>query len=73
MSINEQPHHIDIRVGAKLRHLRREAGLSQSELAERIGVSYQQVQKYEKAANRLSASMLWECAEALGAPVQTFF
>jgi transcriptional regulator with XRE-family HTH domain len=47
--------------------------MSQGELAERIGVAFQQLQKYERAANRVSASRLWMLAEALGQPTASFF
>lgn len=71
--MNHDPHPIDLRVGANLRQFRLEAGMSQAEIGARIGVSFQQVQKYENGTNRLAASRLWECAEALGVPVQAFF
>ena len=48
-------------------------GLSQTALAERVGVSFQQVQKYESGRNRISASRLHGLAQALGAPIQAFF
>lgn len=47
--------------------------MSQTDLGAPVGVSYQQIQKYERAANRVSASTLWECAQALDAPIQTLF
>lgn len=52
-------------IGARLRTRRRQLGLSQSELAERLGVSFQQVQKYERGANRVAASTLLRAAQAL--------
>jgi len=67
------PHPIDILVGANLRRLRCKARLSQTALGEKISVSYQQVQKYENGTNRLSASKLWECAEALDVPLTLLF
>jgi transcriptional regulator with XRE-family HTH domain len=60
------PDAIDMAVGARIRLQRQFAGLSQQALAERLGVSFQQVQKYEGAKNRISASMLVKTAEALG-------
>lgn len=66
-------HPIDKLVGDNLRRLRREASLTQMQLAEQAGVSYQQIQKYEKATDRMSASMLWQCAVILKVPVQAFF
>jgi transcriptional regulator with XRE-family HTH domain len=53
-------------IGARIRARRRQLGLSQSELAEQLGVSFQQVQKYERGANRVAASTLVAAAEALG-------
>ena len=48
-------------------------GLSQSALGTQLGVTLQQIQKYERGANRLSASMLWRAADALNVPVSYFF
>jgi transcriptional regulator with XRE-family HTH domain len=56
----------DLAIGARMRARRRQLGLSQSDLAERLGVSFQQVQKYERGANRLAASTLPAAAQALG-------
>lgn len=64
---------IDAMIGQNLRRYRLEAGLTQEELGAKIGVSYQQVQKYETAANRVSASRLWMVAEALNVPLIEFF
>jgi transcriptional regulator with XRE-family HTH domain len=71
--MTDNPHPIDIIVGENLRRLRIQAGLSQTELGQCIGVSFQQIQKYENGRNRLAASRLWECAEALSVPVEAFF
>lgn len=68
-----EPHPIDRHVGARIRIRRREAGLTQSQLAEAVGVTFQQVQKYERAANRISASKLWEIAQVLGVSVAYFY
>lgn len=57
---------IDVAVGARLRLQRQARRMSQQELARRLGVTFQQVQKYERAFNRISASMLVRAAEALG-------
>lgn len=68
------PHHpVEIHIGTALRNLRRSAGLSQQAIAQRIGVAYQQIQKYEAGKNRISASRLWDFAQILGAPVASFF
>jgi transcriptional regulator with XRE-family HTH domain len=64
---------IDKLVGGNIRAQRLRRGLSQSELGEAIGVTFQQVQKYEKGTNRVPAGRLWQIAHALGAPVSTFF
>ena len=68
-----EPNPIDVEVGARLRVLRRYRGLSQSDLAERLGLTFQQVQKYERGANRISASKLWKVAEVLQVPVGELF
>lgn len=68
-----EPDLIDVYVGQQLRTRRVEAGLSQSQLGQAIGVTFQQVQKYEKGANRVSASMLHRCAGLLGCHASDFF
>lgn len=64
---------IDIAVGARIRLLRKVRGLSQQALAEAAGVTFQQIQKYERGANRVSASMLSRIAATLQAPVAEMF
>ena len=64
---------LDLYVGKRVRWRRRLLGLSQSELADLVGVRYQQIQKYECAVNRLSAARLWHLARALGVNVQYFY
>jgi transcriptional regulator with XRE-family HTH domain len=59
-------------IGTLIRDMRKAAGMSQMRLAEKIGVSYQQVQKYEKGASQLNISRLLQIAEAFGVPVGTF-
>lgn len=59
------PHPVDIAVGHRIRARRKAAKISQSKLAKHLGVSFQQVQKYERGANRVSASKLAEIANAL--------
>jgi transcriptional regulator with XRE-family HTH domain len=63
----------DIEIGRKIRTLRLERGLSQSRLANGIGLSFQQLQKYESGANRVSAGRLQKIAELLGVPVMVFY
>ncbi len=60
------PDPIDVEVGLNLRRARRERGLSQGEVGEALGITFQQVQKYERGANRVSASMLVKAARFLG-------
>ncbi|HEX3365905.1 helix-turn-helix domain-containing protein [Phenylobacterium sp.] len=60
------PDTLDVAIGASIRLRRRQAGLSQEVLAEKCGVSFQQVQKYENGANRVSFSRLVQIAHALG-------
>jgi transcriptional regulator with XRE-family HTH domain len=64
---------IDLHVGKRLRRRRRLLGLTQQHLAESVGIRFQQIQKYECGANRVSASRLFELAEALDVPVQYFY
>lgn len=67
------PHPIDISVGRQLRQARKARGLSQASLGEAIGISFQQVQKYERGDNRVSASKLAEAALFFQVPIQYFF
>jgi len=64
---------VDLHVGARIRMRRKHIGLSQEKLAEQLGLTFQQVQKYERGANRVSASKLYEAAKALQVGVQYFF
>lgn len=66
-------HPVDEFIGSRIRSERLFRDMSQPELGDRIGVRFQQVQKYETAANRISGSRLWEVAQALDQPVATFF
>ena len=63
----------DVEIGRKIRALRLQRGLSQSGLAEGIGLTFQQVQKYEKGANRVSAGRLHRIADLLNVPVMFFY
>jgi transcriptional regulator with XRE-family HTH domain len=67
------PHPVDAHVGAKIRQARVLRGMSQTALADRLGVTFQQVQKYEKGTNRVGASRLWNVASALALPIEFFF
>jgi transcriptional regulator with XRE-family HTH domain len=59
-------------IGSLIREMRKAAGMSQMRLADKIGVSYQQVQKYEKGASKLSVPRLMQIAEIFGVPVTAF-
>jgi len=63
----------DVAVGQRIRAFRKEANLSQTELADQIGVTFQQLQKYEKGTNRVGAGRLTLIARALDLPIIAFF
>lgn len=67
------PSGIDTFIGRKVRLWRLARGVSQERLAEMIGVTFQQVQKYEKGINRIAASRLFAVANVLGTPVEQFY
>lgn len=64
---------VDAHVGARMREERINAGVTQAELGTAIGVTFQQIQKYEKGANRISASMIVRVAKTLGVPLMSLF
>jgi len=64
---------IDFHIGKRLRRRRRLLGLTQQQLAESVGIRFQQIQKYECGANRVSASRLFELSESLDVPAQYFY
>ncbi len=66
-------HRVDLHVGKRIRHRRWTNGTTQQQLAEQVGIKFQQIQKYETGMNRVSASRLWDIAHALGVPVAFFF
>ncbi|MDK3073675.1 helix-turn-helix transcriptional regulator [Sedimentitalea sp. JM2-8] len=66
-------HPVDVHVGKRVRHRRWLIGMTQQQLAEQVGIKFQQIQKYETGANRISASRLWDIADALGVEVSFFF
>jgi transcriptional regulator with XRE-family HTH domain len=68
-----EPNFIDVHVGNRIRMRRQIIGMSQEKLGELLGITFQQVQKYEKGSNRISASRLYYAAKTLGVPVQFFF
>ncbi|HTQ13306.1 MAG TPA: helix-turn-helix transcriptional regulator [Rhizomicrobium sp.] len=69
----KQANAIDRLVGERVRARRAELGMSQEVLARKLGLSFQQIQKYEKGTNRISAGRLFVIAQALGTPVSRFF
>lgn len=66
-------HPVDVHVGKRIRHRRWTMGTTQQQLADAVGIKFQQIQKYETGANRVSASRLWDIASALQVPVSFFF
>jgi len=66
-------HPVDVHVGKRVRHRRWMVGMTQQQLAERVGIKFQQIQKYETGMNRVSASRLWDIADALDVSVSFFF
>ncbi len=67
------PNPIDVHVGTQLKLRRSLLGLSQERLADELGITFQQVQKYEKGLNRIGASRLWDLAQVLGVSVAYFY
>ncbi|MGV6820408.1 MAG: helix-turn-helix domain-containing protein [Parvularcula sp.] len=67
------PHPMDIHVGSRVRLRRMMKGMSQDKLGEELGLTFQQVQKYEKGVNRIGASRLFEIGRILDVPVQFFY
>ncbi|WP_420858962.1 helix-turn-helix domain-containing protein [Marivivens marinus] len=66
-------HPVDVHVGKRIRHRRWMIGTTQQQLAEKVGIKFQQIQKYETGMNRVSASRLWDIAHALSVPISFFF
>ena len=66
-------HPVDVHVGKRIRHRRWMNGTTQQQLAESVGIKFQQIQKYETGMNRVSASRLWDIAHVLDVPVSFFF
>jgi transcriptional regulator with XRE-family HTH domain len=70
---SDRPHPTDVHVGSRVRLRRNMLGLSQEKLGEMISLTFQQVQKYERGANRIGASRLHELSRVLGVPVEFFY
>jgi len=68
-----KPNRVDIHVGTRVRQRRTLLGMSQEKLADALGLTFQQVQKYERGANRIGAGRLYELSRALDVPVSYFF
>ncbi|MCB2115273.1 MAG: helix-turn-helix transcriptional regulator [Rhodobacteraceae bacterium] len=66
-------HPVDVHVGKRVRHRRWMVGMTQQQLADKVGIKFQQIQKYETGMNRISASRLWDISDALGVPISFFF
>ncbi|MFV0361424.1 helix-turn-helix domain-containing protein [Tropicimonas sp.] len=66
-------HPVDVHVGKRVRHRRWLIGMTQQQLADKVGIKFQQIQKYETGMNRISASRLWDIAEALDVSIGFFF
>lgn len=66
-------HPVDVHVGKRIRHRRWMVGMTQQQLADQVGIKFQQIQKYETGMNRVSASRLWDIAATLGVPISFFF
>lgn len=66
-------HAVDVHVGKRVRHRRWMVAMTQQQLGEIVGIKFQQIQKYETGMNRISASRLWDIAQALGVSISFFF
>ncbi|OYW58336.1 MAG: transcriptional regulator [Rhodobacterales bacterium 32-66-7] len=66
-------HPVDAHVGKRIRHRRWMVGMTQQQLADKVGIKFQQIQKYETGMNRVSASRLWDVADTLGVSIAFFF
>ncbi len=73
MNQKKRPHPVDIHVGGRVRMRRVLLGMSQEKLGGELGLTFQQVQKYEKGANRIGASRLWELSRILDVPIGFFY
>ena len=66
-------HPVDTHVGNRIRHRRWMVRMTQEQLGDKVGVKFQQIQKYETGLNRVSASRLWDIADAMGVKIDFFF
>ena len=72
-TVRNKPDPVDVHVGARLRDRRTLLGLSQGEIGARLGLSWQQIQKYERGTSRIGASRLYRLSKMLGVPISYFF
>ena len=72
-TVRSKPDPVDVHVGGRLRDRRTLLGLSQGEIGARLGLSFQQIQKYERGTSRIGASRLYRLSKVLGVPVDFFF
>ena len=72
-TVRNEPDPVDVHVGGRLRQRRTLLGLSQGEIGARLGLSWQQIQKYERGTNRIGASRLYRLSKILGVSVTYFF
>jgi len=70
---SDTPHPVDVHVGQRIKLRRTLMGMTQGKLGEAIGLTFQQLQKYERGANRVSASKLWQLGTVLNVPISFFF
>lgn len=73
MLVKKSPNPIDVHVGSRVRMRRMIVGMSQEKLGEALGLTFQQIQKYEKGSNRIGASRLHQIATALGVQIEFFY
>ncbi len=66
-------HPVDVHVGKRVRHRRWMLGMTQQQLADKVGIKFQQIQKYETGMNRISASRLWDISSAMNVSIAFFF
>ncbi len=68
-----KPHPVDVHIGARVRMRRKLLGMSQTKLGEALGLTFQQVQKYERGANRIGSSRLYDLSRVFDVPIEHFF
>jgi transcriptional regulator with XRE-family HTH domain len=73
MEYQVMKHPVDVHVGKRIRHRRWMVGMTQQQLADKVGIKFQQIQKYETGMNRVSASRLWDISEAMSVTISFFF